>query len=536
MLADGKVDSLDTHLEQFKLNEQNRQNDLQNLLREYGQLLDDYKVLKKAFEEKGTKTRAEVPTIARAQKNRNPYVLVLVDGNGYIFNDELIREKEEGGMHAARMLNDAVEKYLQQSVPEARTSRVIVRIYADLTNLSKQLAKSKVTGLEKRSIAPFSAAFTRAISLFDFVDALDEEGTKFKIREQLNLASEDTACSHILYAACHDSAYLSQLVPLSGERDKITLVQGAGWNPEFHQFNLNITQFPTVFRWSGLPTNVPNTSATANNGPTGPRPRAAQKATAPPRAQGPRLYENWQNGSISPGQSTTEPDWASSTDTNGFGGNGVSLGTKPVKPSKSSQLPCKYFQKGYCQYGQKCKFEHVPNSINSTTTSTKHSPGIVADRSNVSANLPTSTISGFIPLNKDGQRLDTYTRPPTQEEWRIYNTRFHKQKPCNSFHLQRICTSFGCPFDHNELEPESRHVLEYVLKCSPCPRRSDCRVSDCFYGHICHKDDCTGQMKGCRMKTDLHNVDPKVASMVPAEDDPEHGEPLDMPDGNNFLW
>lgn len=52
---------------------------------------------------------------------------------------------------------------------------------ADLTNLSKRLAKSKVIGLEKRSLSPFSAAFTRAISLFDFVDALDEEGTKFKI-------------------------------------------------------------------------------------------------------------------------------------------------------------------------------------------------------------------------------------------------------------------------------------------------------------------------------------------------------------------
>lgn len=85
-------------------------------------------------------------------------------------------------MRAARMLNDAVEKHIQQSVPVAQGAHVIVRIYADLTNLSKQLAKSKVTGLEKRSIAPFSAAFTRAISLFDFIDALDEEGTKFKIR------------------------------------------------------------------------------------------------------------------------------------------------------------------------------------------------------------------------------------------------------------------------------------------------------------------------------------------------------------------
>lgn len=158
----------------------------------------------KAFETKGSSSVAKVAspiTTLTAEKPRNPYVLVLIDGNGYIastfrphfdtnadlwkFNDELIREKEEGGMRAARMLNDAVEKYINQSVPEARTSRVVVKIYADLTNLSKQLAKSKVTGLEKRSLAPFSAAFTRAISLFDFVDALDEEGCKFKIRGKL---------------------------------------------------------------------------------------------------------------------------------------------------------------------------------------------------------------------------------------------------------------------------------------------------------------------------------------------------------------
>jgi len=98
------------------------------------------------------------------------------------FNDELVRDKEEGGMRAARMLNDVVEKYIRESLPQLKDVRVIVRIYADLTNLSKQLAKSKLTGLEKRSLAPFAAGFTRAINLFDFVDALDEEGTKFKLR------------------------------------------------------------------------------------------------------------------------------------------------------------------------------------------------------------------------------------------------------------------------------------------------------------------------------------------------------------------
>lgn len=88
-------------------------------------------------------------------------------------------------MRAARLLNDAVEKYIYHSIHKARTARIVVRIYADLTTLSKQLARTKVVGLEKRSIASFAAGFTRAFGLFDFVDALDGEGTELKIRGML---------------------------------------------------------------------------------------------------------------------------------------------------------------------------------------------------------------------------------------------------------------------------------------------------------------------------------------------------------------
>lgn len=45
-------------------------------------------------------------------------------------------------------------------------------------------------------------------------------------------------------------------------------------------------------------------------------------------------------------------------------------------------------------------------------------------------------------------------------------------------------------------------------------------------------------MKGCRMKADLHAVDPRLASMVPAEDGEEmiHGEGVELPDEKNFMW
>ncbi|KAF1912690.1 hypothetical protein BDU57DRAFT_374837 [Ampelomyces quisqualis] len=524
MLAGGKIDSLDTHLEQFKLNNRTAQNDLESLLHEYGQLLDDYKDLKRAFEAKGTKAAAKNAAVTQLPpaKPHDPYVLVLVDGNGYIFNDELILDKEEGGMRAARMLNDAVEQYLQKNVPAARTSRVVLRVFADLTNLSKQLAKSKLTGMEKRSIAPFAAAFTRAISFFDFIDTLDEEGTKFKIREQFKIASQDDACSHILYAACHDKAYLSQLAPLSGLREKVTLVQGTGWNSEFHHFNLNVTQFPTVFRWLELPSTVPVVKLPQANGvaPTNAKKAALQIPTGP-RHTGLRSDEPTSSRS-----SLTGGDKASSV-TNGFDNGSVTSYGKVSGSSKPRAQLCNFFQKGFCRFDDKCTFQHVPPSFVSKDNKYSSSPKNPAPsapknsapkRSKISVQLPTSTDPGYISLNKHSQRLDNYIRPPTKEEWSVYWSRFHQRKPCNSFHLKRVCTTFACPYDHQDLEPESRHVLEYVLKCSPCPKKSECRSADCFYGHICQMDGCQGLNKGCKIKTDLHSVDPIVASVVLADD------------------
>ena len=49
-----------------------------------------------------------------------PYVLVLIDGNGYIFNDELIRDKEEGGVRATC----SSEGYLPKSLCQICTYRI----------------------------------------------------------------------------------------------------------------------------------------------------------------------------------------------------------------------------------------------------------------------------------------------------------------------------------------------------------------------------------------------------------------------------
>lgn len=52
------------------------------MLRDYAQLIEDYKTLKRSIEEKGNGVTIGQTEVT--EKARNPYLLVLIDGNGYI--------------------------------------------------------------------------------------------------------------------------------------------------------------------------------------------------------------------------------------------------------------------------------------------------------------------------------------------------------------------------------------------------------------------------------------------------------------------
>ena len=164
--------------------------------------------------------------------------------------------------------------------------------------------------------------------------------------EQFQVASEDSNCRHILYAACHDHSYLSQLVPYSGLREKITLVQGAGWNPAFHQFNLNITQFPTLFRWSGLPGTTPTPKALPTNGAAPAKTKPIQKPTPlPPSTHPSHLQDSWRSPKTNGTHSIYGNNDFSPTESNGSGVMGSIWENMSPSSPKNGEEVCKYFQK-----------------------------------------------------------------------------------------------------------------------------------------------------------------------------------------------
>jgi chromosome segregation ATPase len=101
MLRDSDIDSLNGHLMSLSREQQKQHDNLQDLLTQFKSLLDDYSSLKSDYEEvkegrekykrqaRGQVRIDRLTETTRARKltihqDRNPFVLVLVDGDGYL--------------------------------------------------------------------------------------------------------------------------------------------------------------------------------------------------------------------------------------------------------------------------------------------------------------------------------------------------------------------------------------------------------------------------------------------------------------------
>ncbi|KAL4900766.1 hypothetical protein BDW74DRAFT_170548 [Aspergillus multicolor] len=190
MLGDAEIQSLSDNLKA-------------HLLAQFGCLLESYSALKSDYEEEKD-GRERYKKLARSQ-DRNPFVLMLVDGDGYLFKESLIKSGAQGAI--------------------------------------RELAQELLGSVADQCRVMFE--FTRAQDLFDYVDAGDKkEGADYKIREMSRLFVENNQCKHIFFAGCHDTGYLSLLAPYRGNADRITLSKAASFHHEFNQLDFAICELP----------------------------------------------------------------------------------------------------------------------------------------------------------------------------------------------------------------------------------------------------------------------------------------------------
>lgn len=98
----------------------------------------------------------------------------------------MVRAGAEGGVRAAQLLNNAIKAELPPDLLD--DCRIMVRIYANIFDLSAILARANLVGKEARSFSKFTSSFTRAQDLFDFVDVnIKKEVIKPKIKGKSEL-------------------------------------------------------------------------------------------------------------------------------------------------------------------------------------------------------------------------------------------------------------------------------------------------------------------------------------------------------------
>ena len=490
MLSDNELAETSLKLQDFHLANAKQQETLAEVLEKYGTLIESYKRLKSDYEEERD-SRERYKQMARGQE-RNPFVLVLVDGDGYVFDDDLVSNGAEGGQRAAQLLNETILSSLRTRGLE--NCRIMVRVYSNLAGLSRTLSRVKLCGAEKRSLASFAANFTRSNELFDFVDAGElKENADSKIRALFRQFVDNTQCRHIYFAGCHDVGYINELIPHRNNREKVTLVRNYATHPEFTKLGFRLEDFPGIFR---------NTPVDASN---------AQPYKAPTPA-------------------TKAPSVSNTSE-------------------QSKVKPCYFFTKGQCKYGEGCVNMHVRSTNgsggpitqdqpSSTSTSWRnaapeskfgstsdndfmrsngHTPQASTSHSNsdqtdpdFSALLPhaDSVPPGYVAINAKGERLDMYMPPVTTEVRNRFAKRVANKKLCNKFHLAGDCPDGDCPFDHSPIDADLRNYLRSIAAATPCTRRSACKNLTCLNGHVCQKSDCKyrGGKLFCKLPGPMHYV------------------------------
>ncbi|TLD15127.1 hypothetical protein PspLS_10605 [Pyricularia sp. CBS 133598] len=493
MLSDDEIRRAGAQLRNYQLDDT-----LSQMLERYGALIEDYKRLKSDYEEERD-ARERYKQMAKGQ-DRNPFVLVLVDGDGYVFNDNLVdKSNPDAGRNAAHLLHDRIQESLRRKGLEH--CAVMVRIYANVAGLSKALAKAGLVGQEGRSLAPFVASFNKSYGLFDFVDAGPlKENADFKLRAMLKLYAENAQCKHIYFAACHDVGYISELTSFVGKRDLFTLIKtpGINFHDEYTKLGLGVEELHGVFRSKPLSIPVSSTLARAASGPS-------SKTEASPLGQGASKRVNAPSPDNTKNSNTTNSNKPTS-------GQGTS--------AKSSEagvgaVICQHNLAGRCSFGQKCRNLHISGSAR-TNAAWRDVPGQAKspDQSKQPAspegfkNLPNKEDIplGHVAVNEAGFRLDPYLPPSSVQAAETIKS--WGSRVCNIFHLTGDCPKGQdkCEYDHSPLSDHLKKGVEYLSRTFFCHHGGSCRDPDCIQGHICQVADCQkrGGRRPCKIRQSAH--------------------------------
>ena len=211
-------------------------------------------------------------------KDDNPLVIVLIDGDGHIFHQDLIQQGQAGGRSAAGKLKRGIITHLESlydaadDLPAASTigrSQVWVSIYCNISGLVDVLVSQGICTPD--TFHSFCVGFNQASPLFSIVDAgSGKEAADTKIKECLRVFTKYPQTTRVFFGGSHDNGYTSTLTSLENEGllSKITLLKGyKDLATEIRSLDLPQLDIPGLFASHKFPTSRSG-STTARSGST----------------------------------------------------------------------------------------------------------------------------------------------------------------------------------------------------------------------------------------------------------------------------
>ncbi|KAJ5904016.1 hypothetical protein N7504_006399 [Penicillium tannophilum] len=429
------------------------------------------------------------PNNSNVQINsRDTFAVVLVDGNGAFFREELLREKDGYGAHeASTRIIHAVRRHMYGSANMADIT-IVVRVFADLDELSRIMHESRIT--YRYGMSTFAEQFSIARGEFDFVDVgPGKQNAARKMANNLYHFYSNIQCQKIFWVDCHDAGYLKDLQQYTSDprsRDRIVLVETTPAQPVFRtQLPFAMTKFDHVFRSTRLTGEESDYNATSDFSiPPDYSPTSVNNS--PARSIELPVLTNVSPFRPSPVNQSTDitlPPWTplvpdlmqapetlsiSQPQTYNLSFRTVS---PPYTPSQPSQIYFTDIPLEQPQPKPHAQIHQWPNLITSgnggiSIRYTHPSPSTPSYASVGGPNhqnmfMQTVKTTRRILLNIDGFRLDDPNFKPDDKSAsdsyfnKLQKVKFHSRGFCNYKYLQGECRKgITCPMEHNVLLSE----------------------------------------------------------------------------------
>ncbi|CAN8103318.1 unnamed protein product [Discula destructiva] len=375
-------------------------------------------------------------------KNYNPYVVILIDGDGCHFQKRFIEQGVEGGKQAAYALRKAI---LHES-PAGHGSGVEVtaRFIANLAGLA-YITRASGTVENEGTVRQFTSGFTQAMASFDFIDVgSGKERADTKIKEAIRWHLKNHNCKQIVVGISFDSGYASFLDDVlvdEESRRRITILEGPPSHRDLvahrlHTVNLN----GDVLRADKL-------EALAYQTP---------------------IYVDRRLSNVTP-MTITPPATIAGM---------LPLPPPPAAPSNAGpqadsdghQIPA-----AQSSYATAIKTASPPPQIN-----------LPIPLKNKVVKAPVKSTNKTPLWNPGARGLDAPLEVHQPSLDNIKKRKDHK-KLCNNHYLRGPCAKGDlCCFEHNYRASEQEKIaISFLARQNPCTSGQDCDVEDCIYGHHC---------------------------------------------------